>query len=201
MKLEVGKYYKTRDGRKAEIIEYDGSAMPFLVRHHDGTMWHFIDGKLHEDDIEDELDLIAEWQDEPEVYSEIIDKVNIAEAAFNSMVDHAEEDGRKVFIAEMEKALQDDLRRSSRAHILDTAKQYVTQDRQNAHGKPEDTFGLIAQLWGAYLGRAISPVEVCAMMALLKIARIKMNPKHIDSYVDLCGYGACAGELASKGDG
>lgn len=195
MKLEVGKFYKTRDGRKMGPMIYAGyidSNMAFNCV--DGCGWtpHGTEYNY----AESENDLVAEWQEEPEVYSEIIDKVNIAESAFNSMVDHAEEDGRKVFIAEMEKALQDDLRRSTRAHILDTAKQYVTQDRQNTHGKPEDTFGLIADLWGAYLGRAVAPVEVCAMMALLKIARSADNPTNADNWIDLAGYAACAGELA-----
>ena len=34
------------------------------------------------------------------------------------------------------------------------------------------------------------------MMALLKIARIKKG-KNVDSYVDLAGYAACAGEIAT----
>ena len=35
------------------------------------------------------------------------------------------------------------------------------------------------------------------MMALLKIARIATGKKVIDSYVDLAGYAACAGEIAT----
>lgn len=89
----------------------------------------------------------------------------------------------------------------NRADILDTAKHYVTKDRQDTHGKPEDTFGLIAAYWSAHLDTDVTATDVATMMGLLKIARIKMNPKHLDSYVDLCGYGACAGELAGSIDG
>jgi hypothetical protein len=34
------------------------------------------------------------------------------------------------------------------------------------------------------------------MMALLKIARIASGQTKEDNYVDLCGYAACAGEIA-----
>jgi hypothetical protein len=33
------------------------------------------------------------------------------------------------------------------------------------------------------------------MMVLFKIARIKANPDHVDSYVDAAGYLAIAGEI------
>lgn len=85
-----------------------------------------------------------------------------------------------------------------RAEVLDTAKQYVTKDRQADHGAPEDTFGRIADLWNAYLGEwsYIKPHDAAVMMALLKIARIGSNPNHADNYVDLAGYAACAAELS-----
>ena len=34
------------------------------------------------------------------------------------------------------------------------------------------------------------------MMALLKIVRAKADPTGLDSYIDLAGYAACAGEIA-----
>ena len=34
------------------------------------------------------------------------------------------------------------------------------------------------------------------MMALLKIARVKYNPRHADSWVDIAGYAACGAECA-----
>lgn len=45
----------------------------------------------------------------------------------------------------------------------------------------------------------ITAKDVAAMMGLLKVARIAtgFNP---DSFVDLAGYAACAGEIATKED-
>ena len=87
----------------------------------------------------------------------------------------------------------------NRAGLLDLARQTVCTDRQDAHGDPEDSFGTIANLWSAYLGHVrLSPADVAAMMALLKIARIRGNPRHADSWVDLAGYAACGAEVAQS---
>lgn len=63
-------------------------------------------------------------------------------------------------------------------------------------GSPEDSFGLIAQLWTAYMGTLFTSKDVAMLMALLKVARIKAGDK-ADSFVDLAGYAACAGEIAT----
>lgn len=96
---------------------------------------------------------------------------------------------------------------STRATILDAAKQCVTSDRESQYGSPEDNFKLIAEFWQLYLkGRCVSegadicilPQDVAVMMTLLKIARIKTGTFKEDSFVDACGYLACAGELAKR---
>lgn len=84
----------------------------------------------------------------------------------------------------------------NRKETLDKAAACVLKDRQSQHGKPEDTFGLIARLWSAYLGVTIEPHTVAIMMGLLKVARLRQNPNNDDSYTDLAGYAACAAELA-----
>ena len=94
--------------------------------------------------------------------------------------DHIAEAGKKV----------------SRADILDRAKAIVTGEREKQYGKPEDNFAIIAELWGTYTGYKFSPVDVAMMMALLKVARIKTGVGTVDSFVDLAGYAACAGEIA-----
>lgn len=88
---------------------------------------------------------------------------------------------------------------TTRKTILDAAEKCVCQDRQDTHGRPEDSFGAIADLWTAYLGtgQEIDPVDVANMMVLLKIARAKGNPKHQDNWIDVAGYAACAGEIAA----
>mgnify|MGYP004443586547 CR=1 FL=1 len=85
---------------------------------------------------------------------------------------------------------------TTRKTILDAAEKCVCQDRQDTHGKPEDSFSEIAMLWTAYTGNDISPVDVAQMMILLKVGRAKGNPKHTDNWVDMAGYAACAGEIA-----
>lgn len=91
----------------------------------------------------------------------------------------------------------------TRADILKEAEKCVCGQRQDDYGSPEDNFKTIANLWTAYLDASdpairhiITPKDVAVMMALLKVARIARgdNP---DSFVDLAGYAACAGEIAA----
>jgi hypothetical protein len=85
-----------------------------------------------------------------------------------------------------------------RADILATASEYVTTDRAATHGNAEDNFLRTAELWNAYLGvDDISATDVAVMLALLKVARIKQNPNHTDNWIDIAGYAACGGEIAT----
>lgn len=86
----------------------------------------------------------------------------------------------------------------TRADILDGAKKCVCEDRESQYGSPEDSFKLIAELWTVYLDYRLSPVDVAIMMALLKLARIASGRFKADSYIDACGYIACAGEIAGR---
>lgn len=87
---------------------------------------------------------------------------------------------------------------TTRAEILDAAKKIVTGDREKQYGSPEDNFGVIARLWSAYAGCEFTPVDVAMMMTLLKVARIKTGHYKADSYIDACGYLACAAEIAGR---
>lgn len=84
-----------------------------------------------------------------------------------------------------------------RAEILDTARQAVTVDRAATHGQAEDTFGRIAAVWSARLGIEITPDQVCIMLVDLKTCRAWGNPGHPDNWVDMAGYAACGGEIAT----
>jgi len=88
----------------------------------------------------------------------------------------------------------------TRKEILDAADKCVNGQREQDYGTPENNFGTIATLWNAYLGHpfSITAVDVAAMMALLKIARISNGGGTDDSFVDLAGYAACGGELLDK---
>lgn len=83
-----------------------------------------------------------------------------------------------------------------RAQTLDTAKEIVCKGRQGEYGGPERNFSEIARLWAGYLGRPVEPHDVAAMMILMKVARIKANPAHEDSWIDIAGYAACGNEVA-----
>ena len=56
-------------------------------------------------------------------------------------------------------------------------------------------------MWNAYLGKALNrkltPSDIAAMMALLKLSRIASGKYSEDNWIDLAGYAACGGELAS----
>ena len=86
---------------------------------------------------------------------------------------------------------------ATRGNLLDIAKAYITKDRQSDHGDAEDNFTRIAQYWSVHLGVPVKAHDVAVMMALLKVARIKQNPNHIDNWVDGAGYFACGGEIAN----
>lgn len=86
-----------------------------------------------------------------------------------------------------------------RAGLLDEAKGYVTKDRNASYGEPEDNFSNIAEIWNAQGfrfggGEGVRPItstDVALMMVGMKLARLKHNPTHHDSWVDAAGYVAC----------
>lgn len=93
-----------------------------------------------------------------------------------------------------------------REAILKNAEKCVLQDRNNQYGEPEDVFEDIALLWDSYTKITTwlrddykeNEFDVCMKQILLKIVRAIHNPAHMDNYVDIAGYAACAGELVAK---
>lgn len=87
----------------------------------------------------------------------------------------------------------------TRKEILETAAKCVCGDREQDYGSPENNFRVIADLWNAYIGSDfIAPTDVAAMLALLKIARIRSGHAKSDNWVDLAGYAACGGEIEAS---
>lgn len=82
-----------------------------------------------------------------------------------------------------------------RSEILEAARCCVCGEREQDYGTPEDSFGLIGQLWTSYMGTLFTSKDVAMMMALLKVAR-QINKA--DSFIDLAGYAACAGEIVTE---
>lgn len=93
---------------------------------------------------------------------------------------------------------------STRAEILDTAKTCVCTDRNKQYGEPENNFFAIAQMWMAhFLAKGfdieLTPVDVALMLAEFKIARaLTATNQKADTYIDLAGYAACGGEIATR---
>ena len=91
----------------------------------------------------------------------------------------------------------------TRKEILAAAEKCVCGQREEDYGTPEDSFGLIAELWAKALKPCVPEgTDVCILpetVALLKVARLIKSPEHLDSWVDLAGYAACGGEIAGGG--
>ena len=88
-----------------------------------------------------------------------------------------------------------------RDEILQTAGDLISKDRHDTYGDSATSHGRIAALWSTYLGDVeISAVDVAVMMILMKVSRSKGGSAipHIDNFVDICGYAALAGEMASE---
>ena len=87
--------------------------------------------------------------------------------------------------------------KNTRSEVLAIAGDLINPggERQTHYGDPQDNFGTTARMWSAYLGQQISASDVCHLMALLKIARIKRGP-HRDSSIDACGYMALGAEVS-----
>ena len=86
----------------------------------------------------------------------------------------------------------------NRSEILAEAERCITVDRAATHGDAERNFGTIAAYWSAHLDHPVTATDVAVMMALMKCARIKSNPEHMDSWIDGVGYLDCGGEIATE---
>ncbi len=84
-----------------------------------------------------------------------------------------------------------------RTHVLETANNLVTGNREAEYGSPKVNFQNIADRWSQLLSVDIEPWHVALLMADLKIARLATTGRpHEDSLIDICGYAALAAELA-----
>ena len=84
-----------------------------------------------------------------------------------------------------------------REECLRTACEIVNGARQECYGDAEDNFQTIATMWETYLNErgcavVIGPKDVAMMMILLKVARAAAPGIHLDNYIDISGYAACA---------
>lgn len=123
------------------------------------------------------------------------------EKEVKEVVDKLVEDTMKK-MSEQKQQCSETPRYQNRKDVLSDAETCVCGHREQDYGSPENNFQIIADLWNAYLGSErlriqISAHDVAMLMALLKVARIRNNGGTYDSYVDLAGYAACAGEIGN----
>tara|TARA_A100000172_G_C3022940_1_gene103745 strand:+ start:155 stop:418 length:264 start_codon:yes stop_codon:yes gene_type:complete len=81
---------------------------------------------------------------------------------------------------------------------LKKAAELINGQRQEDYGSALENHQRIANLWSIYTGKSFTPVDAAMMMLLVKVARTMESPKD-DSFVDICGYAALAGEMADCG--
>ena len=84
-----------------------------------------------------------------------------------------------------------------RKELLTLAEKLVNGDRNVTYGDPVEDFRRTATMWSAYLGTEVEPHDVAALMALLKLSRIKWSPAKQDHWADLAGYAACGWDVVT----
>ena len=81
---------------------------------------------------------------------------------------------------------------------LKTALKLLEGKREHEYGNKKENHENIANLWSAYLDHNVSAHDVAILMLLLKIARAKIGNPSVDTYIDMVGYSAIAGELSNE---
>jgi hypothetical protein len=89
----------------------------------------------------------------------------------------------------------------NRNEILETARNLINGERAEQYGNAYLNHARIAALWTTYIRSKpddLTPVDVAMMLVLMKVARSIETPKD-DSFVDIAGYSALAGEMSTVG--
>ncbi|MCB6541118.1 DUF6378 domain-containing protein [Desulfovibrio desulfuricans] len=103
---------------------------------------------------------------------------------------------------------------TERGQVLLEAHKIINGDRQQSYGNPEDTHGVIAELWNGYLQALLSahdypvgpwptlePKDVALMMVLFKIGRELNGAGCKDNLIDAAGYIALAADMNEQANG
>jgi hypothetical protein len=73
----------------------------------------------------------------------------------------------------------------------------VVRDRRRVYGQPAELFERVALRWSQVLGTRVTAAQVGLCLVDLKLARLTVDPRHLDSLVDVAGYAACVREVQS----
>ena len=71
----------------------------------------------------------------------------------------------------------------------------VVRDRRLTYGEPELLFERVAERWTQHLGTKVTAAQVVLCLVDLKLARLTIDPTHLDSQADVAGYIACLREV------
>jgi len=71
----------------------------------------------------------------------------------------------------------------------------ILADRSKTYGDPRQSMAAIAARWSITLGQPVTPAQVVLCMMDLKLARLRRDPAHRDSMIDLIGYATVLGEV------
>ena len=71
----------------------------------------------------------------------------------------------------------------------------VVRSRRRTYGEPELLFARVAERWSQHLGTKVTATQVTLCLVDLKLARLTIDPTHLDSLVDVAGYAAIIREV------
>ena len=71
----------------------------------------------------------------------------------------------------------------------------IVRDRRRTYGEPLDLFDRVAVRWSQHLGINVTATQVTLCLCDLKLARLTVDPRHLDSLVDVAGYAAIVREV------
>lgn len=77
---------------------------------------------------------------------------------------------------------------SNKVDILQLAGHLVNGDRQEQYGDARENWHATAQIMSALTGWSVTPEEAVLCAIAMKLARLRKDPSHLDSQVDLAGY-------------
>lgn len=149
-------------------------------------------------DLEDITDAVDVWLETPTAAprpkrrppsADVLERTDIAQAGYVGTVTVLPDKAAPV-------EEDTDTPTSPRRALLDEAADLVDGDRNAQYGDPRQDFNRTAAMWTAYLGVDVVPHDVAALMALLKVSRLRWSPDHRDNWTDLAGYAACGWDCA-----
>jgi hypothetical protein len=77
---------------------------------------------------------------------------------------------------------------TDKTNILLEASHIVSGPRAEAYGDPAENWAHTAEIATALLGYKVEPHDAVLFALAMKLARLRRDPSHHDSQVDLAGY-------------